>query len=174
MRNLAGDLECDIYIRFELVRAAIKPVDHAEKVGGEVPARLTGTLGPFTFRRAWTYWVVDGPIPLSVAEEMFAARPDDVRSGGDCACRPPLTWAEHFNADGRRLETDVDGKQATQWEHFAAKGLPAFQVRPMFVQNAAADAARSVVTLYHIDSEDGLRYFADTIRKHGLASAEST
>jgi len=69
--NLAGRPDCDRYIREELARARIKIVDNGAPAKEEVPAQLTGRLGPFTFRRAWYYWMVDGPVPIKMARVLW-------------------------------------------------------------------------------------------------------
>ena len=125
MKNLAGDKDCDVDIEGELTRARIDIVRSDEPIGGEVPARLTGSLDGFTFERRWYYWSVSGPMPLALAEEMYAdpIGAGDVRVQGHCACPPPKDW-------------EVDG----------------------FVRS------------YHIDTEAGLRLFADYVRRIGKAS----
>ncbi len=127
MQNLAGNKDCDEFIRSELKRSRIKVV-RGERSKGEVPASITGKLGPFTFVRAWRYWMVSGPVPLAVAKELYAdpVGATDVQVAGDCRCpAPEKPWT-----------TRKGGKEFVMW--------------------------------YHIDSEIGLRLFADTIRKHGL------
>ena len=86
MRNLAGNEKADEYIQEELFVAGVDLVEHEEgRVPGEVPTKYLGQLGPFTFRRAWYYWVVKGEVPLAAAEEMWAQIPygrRDVRVAG--------------------------------------------------------------------------------------------
>lgn len=59
----------------------------------------------FTFTRAWYYWVVTGYVPLSVAEELYedSVGAKAVRSGGDCACRPPKTWLTRHPIVGMKV-----------------------------------------------------------------------
>ncbi len=110
MQNLAGKVDCDKTIRLELERCGI-PVIVGERSTGEVPATLTGKLGPFTFRRAWYYWVVDGPVPIHVAEELYSSLfKGDVRSGGDCGCRHPSTWAKARH-EGKEVMTASQFKE---------------------------------------------------------------
>jgi len=122
MKNLAGVQECDKDIRKELTEAGIRMVA-VPKGNTEVPFSVIGQLSYFTFRRAWYYWVVEGDVPLAVAQEMYATEVGkrDVRVVGHCGCPPPEEWA-------------IGG----------------------------------FVRAYHIDSQEGLKLFADTIRKHGL------
>ena len=69
MRNLAGVEKCDKYIQEELRRAGIH-MNVVEQTRSEVPYTITGTLGAFTFTRAWYYWCVSGPMPLEVAKKL--------------------------------------------------------------------------------------------------------
>jgi hypothetical protein len=174
VRNLAGHGECDRAIRVELERARIDIVEGARSTH-EVAAPITGKLGAFTFTRSWYYWVAEGPVPLEVARELYAdpVGKTDVRVGGHCACPSPDEYgATYFDADGFELASDPEGKEATTWAHLQERGiLPSpEEKRIRFVADVRAVAVRGEVSSYHIDSEVGLRLFADTIRARGLAA----
>lgn len=155
MRNLAGQDDCDIYIREELEKAGIMPFALSEPGRSEVPYTVFGCLGAkslseedqrffdrmgttlefaatmssFVFSRAWYYWCVSGYVPLPIAEEMYA-NPNgikDIRVAGHCACPPPSEWLAHHKVCGM-----------------------------------------DVVDSYHIDTQEGLNYFVQTMIKHGL------
>ncbi len=104
MRNLAGDERANESITDELEAAGIERV--AIDRHGEVPATIGGRLGAFTFRRAWYYWMVEGPMPLEVARRLYAdpIGVADVRVAGHCGCPPPDEWAE----DGFVLDYHID------------------------------------------------------------------
>lgn len=124
MYNLAGNKQCDKRIEKELHKADINIIRHAEPLSQEVPASLTGKLGDkFTFTRAWYYWVVNGPVPLNIAEEMYENPNgrEDVRVMGHCLCPPPSDW-------------ERDG----------------------------------FINIYHIDSQEGLNMFVQTLKHHNL------
>jgi hypothetical protein len=129
MKNLAGDVDCDAHIRRELRRAIVPAISCDRDPNSEVPYRVRGQIGPFALRRAWTYWVATGPVPIEVARALHAdpIGREDVRVAGSCACPPP----EHPWLD------ELDGRRA--------------------------------VSLYHIDSEAGLRLYADAVRSIGVA-----
>ncbi len=172
MKNLAGDDNCDREIRRELERARIEIVE-GERSTHEVPASLTGKLGPFTFRRAWYYWVAEGPMPIKMARELYAdpVGKDDVRVGGHCGCPSPDKYgATYYDADGLQLYSDPTGEEARKQAHFLEKGFitPEQCSLYRFVPDKRAAAVRAIVDCYHIDSEVGLRLFADTIREKVL------
>lgn len=174
LRNLAGHINPDFAIEEELRRCRIGAI-RGERSAGEVGASITGWLGPFTFRRAWRYWVAEGRVPLHVAEELYAdpVGITDVRAGGDCACRPPEVWAEWYDeVDGNDTATGkklVPMSEKAKCDVFAAS-MPSFResmAAYLFVDDPKSYGV-GYVTTYHIDSEIGLRLFADTLRKHGL------
>lgn len=168
MKNLAGVQECDRYMRHELERARIEVVEETERCPGEVPYSITGKLKGWTFRRAWYYWIAQGQLPLDVAQELWAdpVGRSDVRAGGYAGGTAPETQAAYFDADGTRLIHDPTGKEAYLFADFIERGvLPADVLKgKRCVPDAPAVATRIVVESYHIDSEVGLRLFADTLR----------
>lgn len=172
MRNLAGQTDCDVHIRSELQRCGIEIVEGAPN-GAEVNARLTGRLGPFTFTRAWYYWVAYGPVPLTVAREMYGhpVGRTDIRIAGHCGGPPPEhPWVKHYDADGLELVHDPDGRQLAECLKLAERhaSMRAELRRLRFVPDAAAAAARSVVETYHIDTELGLYLFVEALKRAGL------
>ena len=105
MKNLAGRPECDVHIRSELSIAGI-PAESVEYRNTEVPYTVIGKLGAFTFRRAWYYWTVSGPMPLAEAEKMYAdpAGVNDVRVVGHCGC-PPAEWQRNGFVESYHIDT---------------------------------------------------------------------
>ena len=168
MKNLAGDPHATTECRAELDAAGV-PVEVLDKPYGEPQSRVGGKLGDFTFRRAWYYWIVCGPMPLQQAEAMYAhadgAR--DVRVAGHCGCPPPREWAEWKGTDGVDLARDQDGSQLAAWLAFSAR-FPAVAgtAEPCrFVADPSAEpGAVAFVTSYHVDTAAGLRLLADTIK----------
>jgi hypothetical protein len=168
MKNLAGNKDCDREIRRELERARIDIVE-GQVARGEVPYTVTGALAGWTFQRAWYYWVAEGQLPLEMAKRLYAdpIGRTDVRVAGHCGCPPPEPpWVACFDADGIRLYSDPDGKEAITAVGLVARGLLKQEqfAGTRFVPDASAVAARIVVESYHIDSEAGLRLFADALR----------
>jgi hypothetical protein len=166
MKNLAGDKNCDDEIYRELQAARI-PIVVGERSKSEVAAMLWGKLGPIAFTRAWYYWVADGPVPIEIARALYAdpIGKIDVRSGGHCGCPSPDEYgAVYYDADGKRLYSDPDGSERRKLDELIAKGL--IESNPLYrcVPDRKTAATRIVVDCYHLDSEAGLRLFADAVR----------
>lgn len=93
--------------RAELEDAGIKPFEmdiFAER--GEVPSRAIGSLESWGFKRAWYYWVAEGPgIPPDIAEKLHAAHGQDVRVAGNCGCPSPLEWHKGFAVGMYHVDT---------------------------------------------------------------------
>lgn len=93
--------------RAELEAAGIKVTEMdflAE--GREVPSRAAGSLAMWHFRRAWYYWVAEGPgIPPDVAEKLHAAHGKDVRVDGHCGCPSPSEWFKGFAVGHYHVDT---------------------------------------------------------------------
>lgn len=171
MENLAGNKDCDRAIRIELTRCGIDIVE-GERSQHEVAASVTGRLGAFTFRRAWYYWVVEGPMPLDVALKLYANPVGklDIRCGGHYGCPSPEEYGAHyFDAEGRELFSDPDGKEVATLVRFIASGTLKADVfdGSRFVPDKRVGYTRAEVRSYHVDSELGLYILAQAIR--GLA-----
>ena len=173
MQNLAGNANCDVLIRRELERARIEVQELSARLQAEVPASVIGKLGGYEFRRAWYYWVVTGPMPIGIAEELFVdpVGKTDIRVAGHCGCPPPkepwVTWLL-----GGQIVLPL--KEEVLFDN-AIKGLdgPAFNFgeekkKYIFSDDPVSLGARAYVMSYHIDSEIGLRLFADAIYKWNL------
>ena len=178
MQNLAGNKECDRNIRRELDRAQIPvfplPVGEAT---GEVPATIFGKQGGFEFRRAWTYWVVQGQVPLAVARVLFAdpVGCTDVRVNGHCGCPAPATpggdATYRHRQTGRVVQARISGgiDQEAAWNRLVKEHRSLTSVSDQFeFADDPAAVADPFVESYHIDTEVGLRLFVDTLRSHGV------
>jgi hypothetical protein len=177
--NLAGNAECDLVIEEELFVVGVKIVRGAPR--GEVPTSLTGMLlgryDIYTFRRAWRYWIVNGRVPIDIAERMYEQRPygrRDVRVAGHCACPAPREWAKHFDVDDREISvpSEHDRELYAKYDAGILTG-PMVKivedVRRVF-RTVDTEAERDRVAVqvcvdsYHIDSMGGLKLFCDAVR----------
>ena len=112
--NRAGDWsDNDDVLEAELRAAGIAICKHRvfRESSGEVKTSVIGELYGWTFKRAWTYWVAEGPgIELEAAERLHLTHGNSVRVDGHCGCPSPGEWfnglacgSYHIdNADGLR------------------------------------------------------------------------
>lgn len=129
--NKAGDhADTDEILRDELKAAGIPTLQEdagrepeylagmLRRSSGEVKTSVMGVLHGWSFKRAWYYWMAEGPgIEVVAAEALHASHGRSVRVAGHCGCPSPTEWY---------------------------KGL------------AVGD--------YHVDTPDGLKALADTIK----------
>lgn len=180
MENLAGNKNCDVQIRKELAKAGVDVVQLPASLKAEVPASIIGQLPGFKFHRAWYYWVVGGQVPLNVAKELYEDPNgrEDVRVAGHCGCPPPEEWAEHFDQDGKRLYPLTAETDLIRWEKAAEKSkmmeeaIRETRANTRYVEDPVKEAVRSVVSSYHIDTQEGLNFFVATLRKHGVVPSK--
>jgi hypothetical protein len=107
-------------------------------------------------------------VPIEIARALYSdpVGKEDVRACGHCACPAPDDYgAEYFDADGVQLYSDPDGSEQRALDGMVARGLLKREdVIGRCVPDKRAAAVRVVVNCYHIDSEVGLRLFADALR----------
>lgn len=104
--NKAGDhADTDDILRAELKAAGIPTVQEAEgqppeyladffrRTSGEVKTSVMGNLHGWSFKRAWYYWMAEGPgIDVDTAEALHATHGRSVRVAGHCGCPSPSEW----------------------------------------------------------------------------------
>jgi hypothetical protein len=171
VENLAGNEKCDVYIEKELTRCGIEVVRNQTREG-EVPSSLRGKLGQFTFRRTWRYWVVNGPVPIAIANELYAdaVGRTDIRVNEHRGCPAPgspggnIEWLDRETKKILITRADWGELQDIATRHPGmAEGINA--------KYQACDdptSGNAFIMSYHIDTEVGLRLFADTLKKHNL------
>lgn len=164
MRNLVGQTtrHADAYVEDELTEACIpigKNLHH-----GEVQTSLRGECEDYIFTRAWTYWVVTGPVPIDVAWEMYndPRGAKDVRVAGHCGCPEPAEpWIRKREAgdvvDSYHIDTQ-DGLNLFAEKVLKTRPLPFTEEKKMTARDIAR-ANRSGRVLYEDDptEEDYLR-----------------
>lgn len=111
--NLAGvENTSDAQCAAELEAAGIEVLRIPIRSNGEVKTNVLGGLNSWSFRRAWYYWVAEGPgIPPDIAEELHAEHGKAVRVDGHCGCPSPTEWFKGF-AVGRYHVDTQDGLNA--------------------------------------------------------------
>ncbi len=109
--NYAGRSDVDEDLANELILAGIKVEklpEFCRKSNGEVETIIVGTLHGWTFRRAWYYWVCDGPgIPLDAAMKLHAAQGNKVRVDGNCGCPSPLERFKGLGTGFYHVDTQI-------------------------------------------------------------------
>lgn len=175
--NLAGHPNPDPIKIAELDAARIPVEVSPEPIRGEVGGSAIGRLGPFAFERAWYYWMVDGLVPLRMAEWLYAdpIGKTDVRVEGHCGCPAPdgchLVWRNPTTGAHVHARFNERGEnEQEKWERWVAEDPDlASDVKIEWADDPAASGAEAFVDGYHIDSAAGLRLFADATRAFGLA-----
>lgn len=91
----------------ELERAGIKTHTFGILFGNsEVPSKCVGEVGSWSFRRAWYYWIAEGPgLPPEYADRLHETHGREVRVEGHCGCPSPAEWAEGFGVGSYHVDT---------------------------------------------------------------------
>jgi hypothetical protein len=170
MDNLAGSKEADARISDELTICGINISFNEELRQREVSTNVEGRLGPFTFQRAWYYWVVSGPVPLDIAKKLYEDRVGrtDIRVAGHCACPSPEGWTKVFTKDGKEVYLDPTGKREKEWKALEAEYPNMFLEEHLFAKSFDPQTMQQFVTSYHIDTLIGLHTFVKVIQEAGL------
>jgi len=91
--NLAGRVESKEQATKELNEAGIHV--HNAVTPGEVNCEVIGACGSWIFRRAWYYWVAEGPgIPSAAAKILHDKHGKEVRVEGHCGCPDPIEYCK--------------------------------------------------------------------------------
>lgn len=100
--------EVDAQVKSELEQAGIKAVGPHEwlRENKEVPAAYIGELCMWGFKRAWYYWVAEGPgIPPDKAQEFWEEWGTQVRTEGHGGCPSPLEYRQGFAVSMYHIDT---------------------------------------------------------------------
>jgi hypothetical protein len=164
MINLAGK-QSNCQITKELNQAGIPIVAHEEMLNTEPITNLTGQLGNFTFTRAWYYWVVSGELPLQLAEELYNNEigKKDVRVAGHCGCPPPKEWMEPSKEDQEEIKRDLGYRKDMD-----VKDMMKFWKNNEVKYKEECKKYYQYIHCYHIDSQEGLNLFVETLKKYNL------
>lgn len=161
--NLAGKHDCDDYILRELEKAGIHESFYG-RTNGEVPYSYIGRLNGFVFKRAWRYWIVEGAMPLKTAEYIYKNFSRlGIRVGGDGCNVEPSIYAEPIGLDKKvKILLDKHKKHELTLEQVEIE-----------IQKIKENSKRLYVMSYHIDTVDGLKVFADTIKSKRIGKQTS-
>jgi len=105
--NYAGIGNVDAELTKELEKAGIEVHKWSSiKVQGEVDTHVIGVVHQWGFKRAWRYWVADGPgIPPEIAEELYKNFGSQVRVAGHGNGPSPLEWFNGFAVGMYHIDT---------------------------------------------------------------------
>ena len=160
MINLAGKKDCDETIREELRMAGIPIIELNSSMNSEVPASVIGYLNGFKFKRAWYYWMVDGYMPLEYARQMYDCYKDlNIRVAGHCGNPEPEGWCKpkgyHEKCKpivDKLLDEQIDMEECNR------------------LCNEIRKQGEQYIDNYHIDTQEGLRAFAEIIKNNNIIS----
>lgn len=159
MINIAGVETCDETIKEELEEAGIGIVD-VGKMKREVPASIIGKCNNFIFGRAWYYWIVEGYMPLEVAQKIHKVNLEkelSIRVSGNCTNPPPEKWVE-----------------CKGWKEKFKPFFQDFLDEKISLEEAdkigleIKSQGEQFVTHYHIDTQEGLNYFVKVIKENNI------
>ena len=123
--NKAGDhADTDEVLRGELREAGIPTLqedagqppefmaEFLRRNSGEVKTSVMGVLHGWEFRRAWYYWIANGPgIEVDAAERLHATHGKTVRVAGHCGCPSPREWFKGLACGSYHVD-DSEGLRA--------------------------------------------------------------
>jgi len=158
MNNLAGVKTCDEAIKQELKEAGIKAVNVGRRENREVPSEYIGIFNNFVFSRAWCYWIVTGYMPLKYAQHIYKNYKDlNIRVAGHCGNPPPEEWCEpkDMNELCNPIANDYLSHKISSEECHAKC-------------NAIRSQGEQFVTNYHVDTQEGLNRFVETVKNNGI------
>ena len=162
MENLASreyKAEFNAKVKAELKTAGI-PAVKVGLIDNEVKTYYIGILNGFVFTRAWTYWVVKGYMPLEYAEYLYRYHKDlNIRVAGHCGNPSPSEFSECRNSDeiaNAFVEKVRNGEMS--WKEAEKEFL---------VLNKQGE---QFVTMYHIDTQEGLNKFVEAIKSYNIQS----
>ena len=128
---------------------------------------FVGELHGWTFHNSGRgYWMAApsdraNGLPLEFADPLYVGYGQFVRTAGHCGCPPPHEWACYFDAHGKQVILDPKGEQRKQ---FTRMHLDSSKLRFVASMDEVLDGT-AVITSYHIDTQLGLKAFADTLKE---------
>lgn len=150
MKNLAGNENCDTVIREELTKAGITILE-VPKVKSEVSSSIIGLLGHTEFDDKTKEFFKRHEPSLQIASFTFRRAWYYWSVSGYV----PLEVAEILYAN-------PNGVNDIRANGHCGCPPPSEQVKDMLI------CGKQVVSSYHIDSQEGLNFFVQTLKEHGL------
>lgn len=114
------------------------------------------------------YWIAQGNIPLQSAQLLYKFDGDTIRAGGDCACRPPETWARLIDG-ATGLPVIPASEVASLSPLVKAAVMDGVMDGDYLIEGSRGVEAVSVVQEYHIDTDEALVRFVRLLTVPNLA-----
>jgi len=154
MINLAGNEECDLYIKEELRTAGISAIKGAKSTG-EVPSKITGSICGWTLHRAWYYWVANGPaLPFKYSVPLNEIAGEVIRVAGYAGGMDPIKW--YGEPAKKSAYADIEKNK----DLLIKLGRNMDEIKAEIEERYCKG-----VMNYHIDTQTGLNLFAAVLRK---------
>ncbi len=107
--NYAGRADVDDKVEAELKASGITVIRFPELLRDSHPEMRTvihGELHCWVFKRAWRYWIAEGPgIPIGHAMKLQESHGGQARANGDCGCQGPLHWNKGFGTGSYHVDS---------------------------------------------------------------------
>lgn len=178
-RNSVGCYSCratEHYIGTALRHCGLEPIPGAKLWDC---GSIVANIGPLEVSHSGRgYWRVKGPVPLWVAQFLYAdpAGRGLIRVDGDCTCPAPEGNHIEWRMPGGSLVLPLHEYESAKLYASRPTGLIADIAKTtletcLFHDDPASVGASGFVMQYHIDGDLGLRVFVDIVRKHGEATS---
>lgn len=162
MKNLAGVKGCDEFIRDELAEAGIAALllPGEDKSKHEVPWQVIGLLGGRTYLNELAKYPENSIIRAHQRVEFIDA---DIASFKFIRCWYYWSVTGYVPMDvAMEMYNDPIGRTAIRVEgHCGCPSPEDYTSQPLV-------AGKQCIRSYHIDSQEGLNLFVETLRKHNL------
>src|SRR5258706_10949062 len=171
MKNLLRHPRAEDHIRQELSICGVPIVTILPEDQSDVPTNICGKLGAFVFLRISEGYLVQGNVPLEIAQELYACPfVDDILAMGRYASHITLEEIASWVTPEGKLLVDLKEKHIFD-SLIRAKSITQEEVNDIFLFADPANFStlgQRCIPLYIIDSQEGLNFFLNTLRKHRL------
>lgn len=154
--------ECNKIVQEEMDAAEIETIQLGGRPENRIMATIMGKCNNFIFIRSTYYWIVEGHLPLEDANFLFDNYHDlKIRVRGNHEDVKPIEWAfpRNYDEDLRKYINSLKD------EHLNLSFREKLKVKHNELINNS-DAL--FVTMYHIDTQEGLNLFVKYIKEHDI------
>lgn len=108
--NYAGrsDVDEEVSNELKLAGIAVNSFEICRESNGEVKTSVFGNLEGWIFKRAWRYWIAQGPgIPPQYANELYLSHGKECRVDGHASGLSPLELMKGFAVGNYHIDSQV-------------------------------------------------------------------